>query len=108
MFGEVSELMDAAIPSNDNPDFHKLKTPLIQGSETADTISHNDDLDVLPIPQPATPQPADLHLPRKIPLKLLFDYSTPSGHGLEFYWKGRLKNLECELAAYDLMYEEEG
>jgi predicted RNase H-like nuclease len=29
------------------------------------------------------------------------------GPGLEFYWKGGLKNLEQELAAYDLLYSEE-
>jgi len=29
------------------------------------------------------------------------------GAGLDFYWKGGLKNLNQELAAYDLLCEEE-
>jgi hypothetical protein len=29
------------------------------------------------------------------------------GAGLDFYWKGGLKNLNRELAAYDLLCEEE-
>jgi hypothetical protein len=44
----------------------------------------------------------------KIPLWLSFDYSTTSSApGLDFYWKGGLKNLEQELAAYDLLYAKE-
>jgi hypothetical protein len=46
-----------------------------------------------------------------IPLETLFDYpdvaGVISGMHLEFYWKGGLKNLGCELAAYDLLYEDE-
>jgi hypothetical protein len=59
--------------------------------------------------QPPVPQ-AETALLAKIPLQLLFDYSTTSptpGPGLDFYWKGGLKNLEEELAAYDLLYAEE-
>jgi hypothetical protein len=104
---EPAPAMDTAVPGDDNSDFHKLETQLIQASEAADTISHDDELDVPPIPQPAIPQPADLQLPKKIPLKSLFDYSTPLGYGLDIYWKGRLKNLELELTAHDLLYEEE-
>jgi hypothetical protein len=29
------------------------------------------------------------------------------GAGLDFNWKGGLKNLNCELAVYDLLCEEE-
>jgi hypothetical protein len=57
--------------------------------------------------QPPVPQAETAWL-AKIPLQLLFDYSTTSPTpGLDFYWKGGLKNLEQELAAYDLLYAEE-
>jgi hypothetical protein len=49
--------------------------------------------------------------PSLIPLKSLFDYSmtsnTNAGAALDFDWKGGLKNLNRELAAYDLLCEEE-
>ena len=39
-----------------------------------------------------------------IPLASLFSFAEPAGTKcLQFYWKGGLKNLECKVAAYDLL-----
>jgi hypothetical protein len=107
VFGEVdepSQATEAVVPGDEDLEFHDLATQLIQDAEAADVDVPEEDVLmplIRPIPQPTTA------LPSKIPLSLLFDYTTPSGPGLEFYWKGGLKNLEQELAAYDLLYSEE-
>jgi len=49
----------------------------------------------------------------KIPLRNLFHYPGEdeqgwgSGVGLDFYWKGGLKNMEREVRAYELVYDAE-
>ena len=41
---------------------------------------------------------------QRIPLASLFSFAEPAGADcLRFYWKGGLKNLEREVAAYDLL-----
>ena len=104
VFGEVDEpsrATEAVVPGDEDLEFHDLETQLIQDAEAADVDVAEEDMLIPPILPPTTV------LPLKIPLSLLFDYATPSGSGLEFYWKGGLKNLEQELAAYDLLYGEE-
>ena len=125
VFGEIdeadSELAEPSVPDTNNSDFNELTCQLVRDSETADS---NDDsvLNFIPtICVPPHPQHANSSTMEStqwsrspsllIPLKSLFDYSmtsnTNAGAGLDFYWKGGLKNLNRELAAYDLLCEEE-
>jgi hypothetical protein len=100
-----ASVTEAVVPNNCNSDFHELTDQLIHNAEAADSGDSVEDVPI-PIPIPhlssRSTQP-----PRLIALKLLFDYSTPSGTGLAFYWKGGLKNLDKELETYDLLYEAE-
>jgi len=91
-----------------DPEFRDIVMQLIQDAENADIPNINDlPLSSIPLTQPPVPQAATA-LSAKISLQLLFDYSTTSpAPGLDFYWKGGLKNLEQKLAAYDLLYGEE-
>ena len=74
------------VGDNDNSGFNELETQLIWDSEAADANSESsDDLDMPPIPHAPIPQPVGAQPPKTIPLKLLFDYTTPSGPGLDFY-----------------------
>jgi hypothetical protein len=125
VFGEIdeanSELAEPSIPDTNNSDFNKLTHRLVRDSETADG---NDDsvLNFIPtICVPPCPQHANSSTMEStqwsqppsllISLKSLFNYSMTSNMnaeaGLDFYWKGGLKNLNQELAAYDLLCEEE-
>ena len=115
-----SEPAEASAPDTDSSDFEELTRRLVRDSETAEGDDDGIDRDpiptirVLPRPQqsnPSTKESEQRHLSLLIPLKSLFDYNTASnmipGAGLDFYWKGGLKNLNWELAAYDLLCEEE-
>ena len=68
----------------------------------------NDEDDVAPT-QPVPPMRPGARTPaqRRIPLALLFSFTdVSSAASLEFYWKGGLKNMQRETAAYDMMHEE--
>lgn len=118
-FGEIDqgeEPMEAAVPEEDNSDFTDLARRLIRDSEASDEgIDNEGTNDLVPVIHlPARSQPntsnnngAQPRLPsQRITLASLFNYTSDSA-GLDFYWKGGLKNLEQELAAYDLLFEEE-
>jgi len=125
MFGEIddadSEPAEAAVPNAENSNFDDLTRRLVRASEAADEDDDSDDLHIIPTirvpprPQPANSEPSTTVTQRPpshlIPLKSLFDYTMDSdanaGAGLDFYWKGGLKNLNRELAAYELLCEEE-
>jgi hypothetical protein len=101
--------------------FKELTRRLVWDSETADgdndsVLNFIPTICVPPCPQHANSSTTESTqwsqpLSLLIPLKSLFDYSvtsnTNAGAGLDFYWKGGLKNLNRELAAYDLLCEEE-
>lgn len=123
-FGEVDEAnsdeaAEAAVPEEDNSDFDNLAHQLIQDAEASDRADDNEEFNNLiptihlpPRPQPTSShsQPSQPRLPSQcITLRLLFDYTSTSseGIGLDFYWKGGLKNLDHELDTYDLLFEEE-
>jgi hypothetical protein len=63
-----------------------------------DTLQDDDPIPVLAVPSfRAASQQC-------IPLASLFSFVEPAGTDcLQFYWKGGLKNLEHEVAAYDLL-----
>jgi hypothetical protein len=118
----LEEPQEAAVPYDDNSEFRDLARQLIQAVEQADEDDSANGEDVIPsIPSiriPPLPRPLNRQTTvivctpsRPILLKTFFDYpdvaGVISGTHLEFYWKGGLKNLECELAAYDLLYEDE-
>lgn len=97
----------AAVPGDKNPDFHDAASQLICDAEAAD-MDRDDYLGIPNLPPSSHIQMTAATCQSKaILLKLLFNYSAPSGTGLDFYWKWGLKNLEQELVAYDLLYEEE-
>jgi hypothetical protein len=112
-----SELAEALVPNTDNSDFDKLTHRLVRDSEAAEGGDDSDDSDFIlticvpPRSQQSNPPTTELtqrHLSPRIPLKSLFDYNVSSnGAGLDFCWKGGLKNLNRELAAYDLLCEDE-
>jgi hypothetical protein len=121
-FGEIDESEEppeVAVPHDVNSEFHDLAHQLIQAVERADSDeaeTNNDNvipsICIPPLPRPVNHQSTPIRPPSQpIPLKSLFDYpqtaEVTSGTSLEFYWKGGLKNLERELVAYDLLYEEE-
>jgi hypothetical protein len=72
--------------------------------------ANNDDDEDNPLPSlrpPLTIPPSLTSAPRKIPLSLLFSFADPSSYMcLDFYWKGGLRNIECKVAAYDLLQNE--
>ena len=124
-FGETdnadSEPAKALVPDTNNSDFDKLTRRLVRDSETAEGDDDGKDCNfvpticVPPFPQQSnsslTMESTERHPSLLIPLKSLFNYNMTSnmipGTGLDFYWKGGLKNLNWELAAYDLLCEEE-
>ena len=101
--------------------FDELTRRLVRDSETAEGDDNDNDCDFIPTirvsprPQQSNPSTTESracqHLSLFIPLKSLFDYNMTSnvipGAGLDFYWKRGLKNLNRELAAYDLLCKEE-
>jgi hypothetical protein len=112
-----SEPAEASVPDTDNSDFDKLTCQLVRDSEAAEGGDNSNNSDFIPtirmLPRPqqsnlSTTELTQQHLSPLIPLKSLFDYNVSSnGAGLDFYWKGGLKNLNWELAAYDLLCEDE-
>jgi hypothetical protein len=88
----------------ENVDVRDLMNDLIRDSNVDD---RNDD----PIPTVAVPSSlprSRTATQRRIPLASLFAFAESASTGcLEFYWKGGLKNMEREVAAYDLIQEEE-
>jgi hypothetical protein len=115
-------MFEPSVPDTNNSEFDELTRRLVRDSETADGDDDDSVFNFIPtIRVPPRPQHANssttesTQWPRSpsllIPLKSLFDYSmtsnTNAGAGLDFYWKGGLKNLNRELAAYDLLCEEE-
>lgn len=121
-FGKIDESKEppeVAVPHDDNSEFRNLTHQLIQAVEQADSdeaeTNHDNVIPSIHIPlllQPANHQSTPICPPSQpIPLKSLFDYpqtaKVTSSTSLEFYWKGGLKNLKRELAAYDLLYKEE-
>ena len=82
---DVDELMEALIRDSDNDGQHE-----------------DDPMPTLTLPT-SLPQPRTA-TQRWIPLALLFSFTnTSSSACLDFYWKGGLKNMEREVAAYDLL-----
>jgi hypothetical protein len=70
----------------------------------------NDNGDNYIIPTQAVPPASQSRTTaqRRISLALLFSFADPSSAtSLEFYWKGGLKNMQRETAAYDMMHDEE-
>jgi hypothetical protein len=65
------------VPSDENPRFYNIAMQLIQDAENADIPNINDlPSSSIPLIQPPVPQAATALL-AKIPLQLLFDYTTP-------------------------------
>jgi hypothetical protein len=109
------------VPDTNNSDFDELTRRLVRDSKTAEGDDDGKDCNFVPtICVPPCPQQSNSSLTMEsterhpsllIPLKSLFNYNMTSnmipGTGLDFYWKGGLKNLNWELAAYDLLCEEE-
>jgi hypothetical protein len=82
VFGEVDEapshVPEPMVPSDEDPEFHNIAMQLIQDAEDADIPDINNlPLSSIPLIQPPIPQ-AKTTLLAKIPLQLLFDYSTTS------------------------------
>lgn len=87
-------------------DFDDLQRQLIDDAEANDNFSTY--AESIPILHASTTS----QLPHRIPLEKLFIYPEHSlqgtelnNMGLAFYWKGGLRNLEKELAAYEAMYQ---
>lgn len=82
-------------------DFNDIEAELINDAQAMQ--EYETYLNSLPILHSSASQPC-----RPIPLEKLFNYTTTTGdhsRGLGFYWKGGLRNLEKELAAYETIYE---
>jgi hypothetical protein len=76
-------------------DVRDLIDELVRDSNN-DTLEDDDPVLAVPSSRAASQQ--------RIPLASLFSFAEPAGADcLQFYWKGGLKNLEREVAAYDLL-----
>ena len=97
----------AVQPADEDPDFRHFAHSLMNDADAAAVHDDDDEDPELPI---TLSLPTALQ-PQHIPLALLFSYpvgsTTDNGAGLDFYWKGGLKNLEEELASYELQQSEE-
>ena len=85
------------VPEDILVDVRDLMDELICDSNN-DTLDDDDPVPILAVP------PSRTTSQRHIPLTSLFLYVEQVGANcLEFYWKGGLRNIEREVAAYDLM-----
>jgi len=86
------------VPEDVLVDVHELLDELVHDS-------NNDILDLTPI---LAVLPSHTASQRHIPLASLFSYVEQVGADcLKFYWKGGLRNIEQEVAAYNLMQGDE-
>jgi hypothetical protein len=73
----------------------------------ANDDDHDEDNPLPSLGPPPTIPPSLTSAPRKIPLALLFSFADPSSRTcLDYFWKGGLRNIEREVAAYDLLQNE--
>ena len=85
------------VPEDLLVDVRDLMDELICDSNN-DTLEDDDPVPILAVP------PSRTASRQHIPLASLFSYAEQVGADcLEFYWKGGLRNIEREVAAYDLM-----
>ena len=90
---------------DDNVDVQDLMNELIQDANDDTNDDSNDD-DIIPT-QAVPSSQSRTAAQHPIPLALLFSFADPSSAtSLGFYWKGGLKNMERETAAYDMMHDE--
>ena len=105
------------VPSQDQPlESGSADSPLLAGDDNVDVQDlmneliqdANDDADDDIIPTQAVPSSRSRTAAQRcIPLALHFSFADPSSvTSLGFYWKGGLKNMERETAAYDMMHDE--
>lgn len=94
-----------------DPDFRAVAQALVASATAAADADSDSPSDDPTEPPPSRPQNAHPTQYQPIPLKLLFDYPVAAtmheGVGLDFYWKGGLRNLDRELASYDLQQAED-
>jgi hypothetical protein len=97
---------DHSLSSEDSEvvDVDELMEELMREANNDD---HDEDNSLPSLGPPLTIPPSLTSAPRKIPLSLLFSFADPSSRTcLDFYWKGGLRNIEREVAAYDLLQNE--
>jgi hypothetical protein len=79
-----------------NVNVHDLINELVHDSNN-DTLEDDEPIPILAVPS------SHAASQQHIPLASLFSFTEPAGADCLFYWKGGLKNVECKVAAYDLL-----
>jgi hypothetical protein len=113
--GTGADTSESRSPADEDVDFRDIGERLIRDARTA--LDDPDDTSVPVIiipPLSGNSRSRNARATRtNITLKSLFRYAgegepcSGSDVGLDFYWKGGLKNLEKEIHAYELVYDAE-